>query len=173
MKFTTTTTTTTAAALLLSNAASVVLAFAPPRPHSTTPTATQTNQFQPIRQQQQQQQQQTTTTTTRRLLFPDPSTLESSTILTSYDLIEGLVSTVGSLALLGSVGFGVFSGMKDEDWEYEYKAGNDEAKLKYGTNDNADLALIGVSMEEVAVDMVKVREKKKKFAHCILYVDHI
>jgi hypothetical protein len=84
--------------------------------------------------------------------------LESSSILTS-DLIEGLVSTVGSLALLGSVGFGVFSGMKDEDWDYEYKAGNDEAKLKYSSSSgsmNADLALIEVSPEEVAEDMVKV-----------------
>jgi len=52
------------------------------------------------------------------------------------------------------VGFGVFSGMKDEDWEYEYKAGNEEAKLKYGSN--ADLALIGMSEAEVAEDMVKV-----------------
>lgn len=71
---------------------------------------------------------------------------------------------MGSLALLGSVGFGVFSGMKDEDWDYEYKAGNDEAKLKYssssgnGSSMNADLALIEVSPEEVAEDMVKAIE---------------
>lgn len=46
------------------------------------------------------------------------------------------------------------SGMKDDDWDYEYKAGNDEAKLKYGNN--ADLALMEVSPEEVAEDIVKV-----------------
>jgi len=150
MKFTT-------KALLLANAASVVVAFAPPRPHSST---TQTNhQFQQQSRFPQTQQQ---TTSSALPLFPDPSTLESSTLLTS-DLIDSLVNTVGSLALLGSVGFGVFSGMKDEDWEYEYKAGNEEAKLKYGSN--ADLALIGVSEAEVAEDMVKgqVTEAQKSF----------
>ena len=70
------------------------------------------------------------------------------------DVIEGLASTVGSLALLGSVGFGVYSGTKS-DWEFEYKPGNDEAMQKYGSN--ADLALIEVSPDEVAEDMVKVR----------------
>mmetsp|Transcript_19784 Transcript_19784/g.29271 ORF Transcript_19784/g.29271 Transcript_19784/m.29271 type:complete len:308 (-) Transcript_19784:281-1204(-) len=150
MKFTT-------KALLLANAASVVVAFAPPRPHSST---TQTNhQFQQQSRFPQTQQQ---TTSSALPLFPDPSTLESSTLLTS-DLIDSLVNTVGSLALLGSVGFGVFSGMKDEDWEYEYKAGNEEAKLKYGSN--ADLALIGMSEAEVAEDMVKgqVTEAQKSF----------
>lgn len=149
MKFTT-------KALLLANAASVVVAFAPPRPHSST---TQTNhQF----QQQSRVQPQQTTSSSALPLFPDPSTLESSTLLTS-DLIDSFVNTVGSLALLGSVGFGVFSGMKDEDWEYEYKAGNEEAKLKYGSN--ADLALIGMSEAEVAEDMVKgqVTEAQKSF----------
>mmetsp|Transcript_5739 Transcript_5739/g.8581 ORF Transcript_5739/g.8581 Transcript_5739/m.8581 type:complete len:311 (+) Transcript_5739:114-1046(+) len=149
MKFTT-------KALLLANAASVV-AFAPPRPHSST---TQTNhQFQQQCRFPQQQPQQSSSALP---LFPDPSTLESSTLLTS-DLIDSFVNTVGSLALLGSVGFGVFSGMKDEDWEYEYKAGNEEAKLKYGSN--ADLALIGMSEAEVAEDMVKgqVTEAQKSF----------
>ena len=140
MKFTT-------KALLLANAASVVVAFAPPRPHSSTTQTT--HQF----QQQSRVQTQQQTTSSALPLFPDPSTLESSTLLTS-DLIDSLVNTVGSLALLGSVGFGVFTGMKDEDWEYEYKAGNEEAKLKYGSN--ADLALIGVSQAEVAEDMLKV-----------------
>ena len=142
MKFTT-------KALLLANATSVV-AFAPPRPHSSTTQTTHQFQQQCLFQPQQTQQQ---TTSSALPLFPDPSTLESSTLLTS-DLIDSFVNTVGSLALLGSVGFGVFTGMKDEDWEYEYKAGNEEAKLKYGSN--ADLALIGVSPEEVAEDMLKV-----------------
>ncbi len=56
---------------------------------------------------------------------------------------------LGSLALLGSVGYGVMTGMKDEDWDYEYKAGNEEAVRKYGDG-AADLAIIGVSPEEVA-----------------------
>jgi len=148
MKFTT-------KALLLANAASVVVAFAPPRPHSLTTQTT--HQFQQQCRFQPQQK-----TSSALPLFPDPSTLESSTLLTS-DLIDSFVNTVGSLALLGSVGFGVFSGMKDEDWEYEYKAGNEEAKLKYGSN--ADLALIGVSPEEVAEDMLKgqVTEAQKSF----------
>jgi len=148
MKFTT-------KALLLANAASVV-AFAPPRPHSSTTQTT--HQF----QQQSRVQTQQQTTSSALPLFPDPSTLESSTFLTS-DLIDSFVNTVGSLALLGSVGFGVFTGMKDEDWEYEYKAGNEEAKLKYGSN--TDLALIGVSQEEVAEDMIKgqVTEAQKSF----------
>mmetsp|Transcript_6184 Transcript_6184/g.9584 ORF Transcript_6184/g.9584 Transcript_6184/m.9584 type:complete len:310 (+) Transcript_6184:97-1026(+) len=151
MKFTTKT-------LLLANAASVVVAFAPPRPHSLTTQTTHQFQQQSRVQTQQTQQQ----TTSSLPLFPDPSTLESSTLLTS-DLIDSFVNTVGSLALLGSVGFGVFTGMKDEDWEYEYKAGNEEAKLKYGSN--ADLALIGVSPEEVAEDMLKgqVTEAQKSF----------
>lgn len=150
MKFTT-------KALLLANAASVV-AFAPPRPHSSTTQTTHQFQQQSRVQTQQTQQQ----TTSSLPLFPDPSTLESSTLLTS-DLIDSFVNTVGSLALLGSVGFGVFTGMKDEDWEYEYKAGNEEAKLKYGSN--ADLALIGVSPAEVAEDMIKgqVTEAQKSF----------
>jgi len=152
MKFTT-------KALLLANAASVVVAFAPPRPHSSTTQTTHQFQQQSRFQPQQTQQQ---TTSSALPLFPDPSTLESSTLLTS-DLIDSFVNTVGSLALLGSVGFGVFSGMKDEEWEYEYKAGNEEAKLKYGSN--ADLALIGVSPEEVAEDMLKgqVTEAQKSF----------
>lgn len=144
MKFTT-------KVLLLTNAFSASVAFAPPRPHSST-TRSQCR-FTPIQPQQ---------TSTKLPLFPDPSTLESSTILTS-DIIDGLVSTVGSLALLGSVGFGVMSGMKDDDWDYEYKAGNDEAKLKYGNN--ADLALMEVSPEEVAEDIVKgeITEAQKSF----------
>jgi len=151
-------------AVLLSNAASA-FAFAPPRPHSAQKN---NHQFQQQQQQQTTRQQKPTSSSSSALpLFPlDPSFsttgLESSSILTS-DLIEGLVSTVGSLALLGSVGFGVFSGMKDEDWDYEYKAGNEEAKLKYsssgsGSSMNADLALIEVSPEEVAEDMVKAIE---------------
>lgn len=47
------------------------------------------------------------------------------------------------------------TGMKDEDWDYEYKAGNEEAMTKYGDAPK-DLAIIGVSPEEVAEDMAKV-----------------
>ena len=144
MKFTT-------KALLLANVISAAVAFAPPRPHSSTTRSQYTTQPQP--------------TTTKLPLFPDPSTLESSTILTS-DLIEGLVSTVGGLALLGSVGFGVASGHLS-DWDYEYKAGNEEAKLKYGNN--ADLALMEVSPEEVAEDMVKVCIDLCCNVSCIMY----
>ena len=133
MKFTT-------QVLVLTNAFSASVAFAPPRPHSsTTPRSQYLTPTQP------------TKSTTKLTLIPDPSSLESSSIQTSVDI----VSTFGALALLGSVGFGVASGAKDDDWDYEYTPGNEEAKLKYGNN-NADLALMEVSPEEVAEDMAKV-----------------
>jgi hypothetical protein len=130
--------------LLLTNAFSASVAFAPPRPHSSTTTRSQ-YQFKPTQPTQQPK------STTKLTLIPDPSTLESSSIQTS---VADIVSTFGALALLGSVGFGVASGAKD-DWDYEYKPGNEEAKLKYGNN-VADLALMEVSPKEVAEDMVKV-----------------
>jgi hypothetical protein len=117
------------AALIITNVAGAS-AFAPPRRHSS------------IKQQRSQQQSPTAVH-----LVGDSSILQA-------DIVEGLVSTVGSLALLGSVGFGVFAGYKDDEWDYEYKPGNDEASKKYGAG--ADLALIEVSPEEVAEDIVKV-----------------
>ncbi len=117
------------AALLITNVAGAS-AFAPPRRHSS------------IKQQRSQQQSPTAVH-----LVGDSSILQA-------DIVEGLVSTVGSLALLGSVGFGVFAGYKDDEWDYEYKPGNEEASKKYGAG--ADLALIEVSPEEVAEDIVKV-----------------
>ena len=45
--------------------------------------------------------------------------------------MEGL----GSLALLGSVGFGMaFSNVNDPDWSYEYKVGNDGHYVSGGGN---------------------------------------
>lgn len=118
--------------LLLSNALSASVAFAPPRPQ---PQHKQHNNFQ-------------------QQLLPDPSTLESATLFTA-DAVQTAETVLGSLALLGSVGYGVMTGMKDEDWDYEYKAGNEEAMTKYGDAPK-DLAIIGVSPEEVAEDMAKV-----------------
>lgn len=116
--------------LLVTNALSAA-AFAPPRP--------QHKHNNPSFQQQ---------------LLPDPSTLESSTLLTS-DVVDSFMAGVGSLALLGSIGFGVTTAVKNEGWEYDYKAGNKEAAAKYG--DAADLAIIEVSPEEVE-DMAKAQE---------------
>ena len=117
------------AALLITNVAGAS-AFAPPRRHSS------------IKHQRSQQQSPTAVH-----LVGDSSILQA-------DIVEGLVSTVGSLALLGSVGFGVFAGYKDDEWDYEYKPTNKEASKKYGAG--ADLSLIEVSPEEVAEDIVKV-----------------
>ncbi|KAL7451667.1 hypothetical protein ACHAWC_003493 [Mediolabrus comicus] len=119
------------AALLITNVAGAS-AFAPPRRHSS------------IKQQRSQQQSPTAVH-----LVGDSSILQA-------DIVEGLVSTVGSLALLGSVGFGILAGYKDDEWDYEYKPGNEEASKKYGAG--ADLALIEVSPEEVAEDIVKAEE---------------
>ena len=146
MKFTT-------KVLLLTNAFSASVAFAPPRPHSSTTTRSQ-YQFKPTTPTQPAK------STTKLPLIPDPSTLESSSIQTSVDI----VSTFGALALLGSVGFGVASGAKDDDWDYEYTPGNEEAKLKYGNN--ADLALMEVSPKEVAEDIVKVCGCRYVYWYC-------
>ena len=116
-------------ALLLAPVAGVV-AFAPPRRNSS------------IKQRRSQQQS------------PTAVHLVGDSTIVQADLVEGLISTVGSLALLGSVGFGVYAGRKDDDWDYEYKPGNEEAATKYGAD--SDLALIEVSPEEVAEDIVKV-----------------
>ena len=62
-------------------------------------------------------------TATLRVL-PDPvvvtSAVESSTVVTG-----AVMETLGSLALLGSVGFGVaVSKQNNKDWSYEYKPGS-------------------------------------------------
>lgn len=67
--------------------------------------------------------------------------------------MEGL----GSLALLGSVGFGLaFSNLNDPNWSYEYKVGNDGNYVGGSATATADLALLEESpvsvMEKVSVD---------------------
>lgn len=84
------------------------------------------------------------------------------------DLIEGLLTSIGSLALLGSVGFGVYAGIRDDDFDYEYKPTNDEAAIKYSSaistsSSDSDLALIEVSPADVAVDIVKVSKLPPSF----------
>jgi len=64
---------------------------------------------------------------------------------------SGFVDGLGSLALLGSVGFGVFVGIKDPTWEYEYKVGND-----YEISGGTDLALLEENPTSV---MEKVEEE--------------
>mmetsp|Transcript_10009 Transcript_10009/g.21107 ORF Transcript_10009/g.21107 Transcript_10009/m.21107 type:complete len:272 (+) Transcript_10009:220-1035(+) len=100
--------TTTASAILLS-ASNVANAFSPPSSHSFT------------------QQQQTRTSSTHLALFPiDPalttSAVESASIITSNGIVDG----IGSLALIGSVGFGIaYSNAENKNWSYEYKVGNE------------------------------------------------
>ena len=114
---------TTASAVLLSNASLIANAFGP------------SASFTQRRIQQPQ---------TRLSLLPDPisatSSIESTSIVTS---VGGVAETFGSLALLGSVGFGVFSGMKDPDWSYEYKVGNEYSE------GGSDLALLEESPTSV------------------------
>ena len=64
----------------------------------------------------------TKTSTTRLDLLPVASFAESSSLLTSSSAI---VDTLGSLALIGSVGFGIAVGRENKDWSYEYKVGNE------------------------------------------------
>jgi len=110
MKFST----TTASAILLS-ASNAANAFSPPSSHSFT------------QQQQHQHQQARTSTSTHLALFPiDPtltaSAVESASIITANGIVEGL----GSLALIGSVGFGIaYSNAENKNWSYEYKVGNE------------------------------------------------
>jgi len=108
MKFSTAST----AAALVANVSLSVHAFGPPAPSYT--------------QRHALQQQATRQSTTRlSLINMDPilatSVMESTSTLTS---LGDVVDTLGSLALIGSIGFGVFAGRKD--WNYEYKPGNDE-----------------------------------------------
>lgn len=145
MKFSTATT----SAVLLANALLIpVNAFGP------SPSFSQ-------RQYAPQQQTQTTsrqTTTRLNLINIDPilasSAIESTSIVASSGVAE-LFGSLGSLALLGSVGFGVFSGMKDPDWSYEYKVGND------AFSGDDDLALLGESPVSV---LEKVEEETKPAA---------
>ena len=99
----------------------------------------------------------TTTTTTRLDLLPEAA-MESSTIITS---LEGIIDGLGSLALLGSVGFGLaFSNLNDPNWSYEYKVGNDGHYVSGGSGGGggADVALLeespGSIMEKVSVECV-------------------
>lgn len=79
---------------------------------------------------------------TQLRLLPDPITAASAIQSTSAVLSLGeFADTLGSLALLGSVGFGVaFSNSSQKDWSYEYKPGNELS----------DLAVLGESPASVA-----------------------
>mmetsp|Transcript_19866 Transcript_19866/g.43100 ORF Transcript_19866/g.43100 Transcript_19866/m.43100 type:complete len:277 (+) Transcript_19866:317-1147(+) len=143
MKFSTATT----SAVLLSNAALLANAFGPPPPsfaQRTAPPQRQTRLLRPL----------------NLINIIDPilvnSAMESTSIVTSFgDVAE----VFGSLALLGSVGFGVFSGLKDPDWSYEYKVGNDA----FSGEGSDDLALLGESpvsvLEKVEEETAAARPK--------------
>ena len=106
-------------------------------------------------------------TTTTRLGLPDPILVESaaaaatvvvgsssssSPLLLAY---SAGAEALGSLALLGSLGFGVFGGMRDPNFHYEYKVGNDGTFVGGGGGVASDLALLEVSpfplLEEVSL----------------------
>ncbi|KAL3759292.1 hypothetical protein ACHAWU_002093 [Discostella pseudostelligera] len=92
-----------------------------------------------------------TTSTTRLDLLP---AMESSTVITS---LGGVTEGLGSLALLGSVGFGLaFSNWNDPNWSYEYKVGNDGNYVGGSATATADLALLEESPVSV---MEKVEEE--------------
>lgn len=82
--------------------------------------------------------------TTRLSLLPDPiavtSAVESSSVVTS-----AVMESLGSLALLGSVGFGIaYSNVQNKDWSYEYKIGNEYSE---GAQ---DLALLEEDPESIS-----------------------
>lgn len=106
-------------------------------------------------------------TTTTRLGLLDPILVESaaaaatvvvgsssssSPLLLAYSEVA---EALGSLALLGSLGFGVFGGMRDPNFHYEYKVGNDGTFVGGGGGVASDLALLEVSpfplLEEVSL----------------------
>ncbi len=135
----------TAAMLILANHGD---AFSP------SPTTTRIRMQRTLSSRQTTTATTSTTTTTRLDLLP---AMESSTVVTS---LEGIMEGLGSLALLGSVGFGMaFSNLNDPNWSYEYKVGNDGHYVSGGngsmnTATTADLALLeecpGSLMEKVS-----------------------
>ncbi|KAL7555270.1 hypothetical protein ACHAWF_019012 [Thalassiosira exigua] len=63
---------------------------------------------------------------TRLDLLPDPATAAAAIDSSSALVSSGFVESLGSLALLGSVGVGVaYSNAQNKDWSYEYKFGNE------------------------------------------------
>ena len=52
-------------------------------------------------------------------------------MLTS-ELVNPFVDFLGGISLFGSIGYGIFVGKNQTDWDYEYQPGNEEAKDKYG-----------------------------------------
>lgn len=105
----------------------------------------------------QQQQRHHDQQTTRLSLLPlEPAAaIESASFLTAVDG-GSVVDTLGSLALLGSVGFGVFMGKSNNpDWSYEYKPTND------AFSSDGDLALLEESPGSV---LEKVEEDSKPSA---------
>lgn len=153
MKFSTTAT----AAMLVLAAAHTADAFSlsqPPNNNFFTQQRTTVPSFRQITNT-------ATTTTTRLDLLPEAAAaaMESSTIITS---LEGIIDGLGSLALLGSVGFGLaFSNLNDPNWSYEYKVGNDGHYVSGGGSGGsggggADLALLeespGSIMEKVSME---------------------
>ena len=77
--------------------------------------------------------------------------------------MEGL----GSLALLGSVGFGLaFSNLNDPNWSYEYKVGNDGHYVGGSATATADLALLEESP-------VSIMEKVRRTQEALPLMDNI
>eukprot|EP00581_Thalassiosira_minuscula_P004505 CAMPEP_0183742712 /NCGR_PEP_ID=MMETSP0737-20130205/64841_1 /TAXON_ID=385413 /ORGANISM="Thalassiosira miniscula, Strain CCMP1093" /LENGTH=299 /DNA_ID=CAMNT_0025978303 /DNA_START=125 /DNA_END=1024 /DNA_ORIENTATION=- len=117
-------------------------------------TVTEVTAFAPSIHTQQPRQ-----ANTRLSLLPpvDPvlatSAMESSTIANA--VVAETLETLGSLALIGSVGYGVFAGMKDDTFNYEYKVGNE---LSEG---GSDLALMEESPSSV-VEKVEEDTKAKE-----------
>mmetsp|Transcript_24293 Transcript_24293/g.52043 ORF Transcript_24293/g.52043 Transcript_24293/m.52043 type:complete len:260 (-) Transcript_24293:380-1159(-) len=86
------------------------------------------NAFGPPASLTQQQQYRGRTTTTRLDLLPVDPTFAASAAESTSSIISdaGLFDSLGSLALVGSVGFGVaFGNRENKDWSYEYKVGNE------------------------------------------------